>query len=47
MWTSSLRTAIFVAALIEYLSNRTLISLSKVEDLLASQFLLPLTPHLG
>jgi hypothetical protein len=36
MWSNSLRTAIFVAALLEYLTNGSMISISKVEELLGS-----------
>ncbi|KJA23197.1 hypothetical protein HYPSUDRAFT_39981 [Hypholoma sublateritium FD-334 SS-4] len=34
MWSNSIRTAAFAAVLIEYLSNRTLLSLEKVSDTL-------------
>lgn len=34
MWSNSLRTAVFAASLIEYLSNRSLISLPRVAEIL-------------
>ncbi|CAA7261402.1 unnamed protein product [Cyclocybe aegerita] len=34
MWSNSMRTAVFAAALIEYLSNRALLSLSQAAELL-------------
>ncbi|GLB38539.1 putative translin [Lyophyllum shimeji] len=34
MWSNSLRTVVFTASLIEYLSSRTLISLSQVSEIL-------------
>lgn len=37
MWSNSLRTAVFAASLIEYLSNRSLISLSRVAEILGSE----------
>jgi len=39
MWSISLRTAIYSAALIEYLSNGTLITLSQVAETLGSEHL--------
>ena len=37
MWSNSLRTAVFAASLIEYLSNRSLISLPRVAEILGSE----------
>jgi hypothetical protein len=37
MWSNSLRTAVFAASLIEYLSNRSLISLSRAAEILGSE----------
>ncbi len=37
MWSNSMRTAAFAAVLIEYLSNRSLLSLEKVSDALGSE----------
>ncbi|KAF9485836.1 Translin [Pholiota conissans] len=34
MWTNSIRTAVFAAVLIEYLSNRTLLSLAQTAEIL-------------
>ncbi|KAG6852789.1 hypothetical protein C0991_009126 [Blastosporella zonata] len=36
MWSNSLRNAVFAATLIEYLSTRTLLSLSQVSELLGT-----------
>jgi hypothetical protein len=36
MWANSMRTAVFIAALTEYLTSRTLISVTKTEELLGS-----------
>ncbi len=42
MWTNSLRTSVFVAAFLEYLSKGTLISLASTSDALGStSFLYP------
>lgn len=38
LWSNSLRMAVFAAALIEYLSNRKLITLPKVAQTLGCQF---------
>ncbi|KAF8895533.1 Translin, partial [Infundibulicybe gibba] len=52
MWSNSLRTAVFAAALIEYLSNRTLITLSGTRDILgiedgwSDRFALPAEDYL-
>jgi hypothetical protein len=37
MWSNSFRTAVFAASLIEYLSNRSLISLPRVAEILGSE----------
>jgi hypothetical protein len=36
LWSNPLRNAIFVVALIQYLTDRTLVSLTKVEEIFGS-----------
>jgi hypothetical protein len=46
MWSNSLRTAVFAASLIEYLSNRSLISLPRVAEILGSEHV-HIADHIG
>jgi hypothetical protein len=43
MWSNSLRTAVFAAVLIEYLSSRKLLSLAQTAEILGSELTFHLT----
>lgn len=49
MWSNSIRTAVFAAILIEYLSSRTLLSIAQSAEILGSEFYIfsiPLTNYI-